>query len=179
MTAMKKLAGVLFLAAAAACTPSTPATQNDKPFSVVEATIPEMQQAMKDGRTSSRHLVEQYLQRIALYNSRLNAVITVNPKALEEADRLDQEFKAGKIRGPLHGIPIALKDNVLTTDIRTTGGAIAFEDLMPPYDATLAKNLRDAGAVIIAKTTLSELANFVTNGMPANYNAVQGYAMNP
>ena len=102
---------------------------------------------------------------------KLNAVITVNPKALEEADRLDQEHKAGKIRGPLHGIPIALKDNIHTTDIRTTGGAIAFEDLMPPYDATLTKNLRDAGAVIIAKTTLTELANFVANGMPGNYNA--------
>jgi amidase len=83
------------------------------------------------------------------------------------------------VRGPLHGIPIALKDNVLTTDIRTTGGAIAFENLMPPYDATLAKNLRDAGAIIIAKTTLTELANFVTNGMPGNYNAVQGYGLNP
>jgi len=173
------LAGIILLAvAAAACnTPGTPATTT--PFSVVEATIPEMQKAMLDGRTSSRHVVEQYLQRIALYNSKFNAVITVNPKALEEADRLDQEHKAGKIRGPLHGIPIALKDNILTTDIRTTGGAIAFEDLMPPYDATLAKNLRDAGAVIIAKTTLTELANFIAAGMPGNYNAVAGYAFNP
>ena len=106
-------------------------------------------------------------------------MITVNPKALEEADRLDRERKAGKIRGPLHGIPIALKDNIHTTDIRTTGGAIAFENLMPPYDATLTKNLRDAGAIIIAKTTLTELANFVAAGMPGNYNAVAGYAMNP
>jgi amidase len=174
------LAGLVFLAAAAAaCTTSTPPAQNAAPFSVVEATIPEMQKAMQEGRTSSRHLVEQYLQRIALYNDKFNTLITVNPKALEEADRLDAEYKAGKIRGPLHGIPIALKDNVLTTDIRTTGGAIAFENLMPPYDATLTKNLRDAGAVIIAKTTLSELANFVTNGMPGNYNAVQGPALNP
>ena len=77
-----------------------------------------MQKAMREGRTTSREMVEQYLLRIALYNSRLNAVITVNPKALEEADRLDQEHKAGKIRGPLHGIPIALKDNIHTTDIR-------------------------------------------------------------
>ncbi len=134
---------------------------------------------MQDGRVTSRQIVEQYLQRIALYNSFINAVITVNPKALEEADRLDRERKAGKIRGPLHGIPVALKDNVLTTDIRTTGGAIAFENLMPPYDATLTKNLREAGAIIIAKTTLTELANFVAAGMPGNYNAVQGYAMNP
>ena len=174
------LAGLLFLAAAAvACNTSTPPAHNQAPFSVVEATIPQMQQAMLDGRTSSRHMVEEYLQRIGLYNDKFNAVITVNPKALEEADRLDQEHKAGKIRGPLHGIPIALKDNVLTADIRTTGGAIAFEQLMPPYDATLVKNLRDAGAVIIAKTTLTELANFIAAGMPGNYNAVSGYALNP
>src|SRR4029079_12256772 len=145
----------------------------------VETSIPEMQKAMQEGRVTSRQITEQYLQRIALYNDKINAVITVNPKALEEADRLDQERKAGKVRGTLHGIPIALKDNVLTTDIRTTGGAIAFENLMPPYDATLTKNLRDAGAIIIAKTTLTELANFIAAGMPGNYNAVAGYALNP
>ena len=177
--AMKKFLAALFASTFAACATSAPPASNERPFSVVEATIPDMQKAMMEGRTSSRRLVEQYLQRIALYNSKFNAVITVNPKALEEADRLDQEHQAGKIRGPLHGIPIALKDNILTTDMRTTGGAIAFEDLMPPYDATLTRNLRDAGAVIIAKTTLTELANFVTNGMPGNYNAVQGYGMNP
>ena len=134
---------------------------------------------MQEGRVTSRQIVEQYLVRIALYNDQLNAVVTVNPKSLQEADRLDQERKSGKTRGPLHGIPIALKDNIHTTDIRTTGGAIAFENLVPSYDATLTKNLREAGAVIIAKTTLSELANFVTNGMPGNYNAVVGYALNP
>ena len=177
--AMKSLAGVLILAAAlAACTTNSSSTTR-APFSVVEKTIPDMQQAMADGRVTSRQIVEQYLQRIALYEDRFNAVMTVNAKALEEADRLDAERKAGKVRGPLHGIPIALKDNILTTDIRTTGGAIAFEDLVPPYDATLTTLLRDAGAVIIAKTTLTELANFVTNGMPGNYNAVAGYALNP
>ncbi len=138
-----------------------------------------MQKAMQEGRVTSRQIVEQYLVRIGLYNDKLNAVITVNPRALQEADRLDQERKSGKVRGPLHGIPIALKDNIHTTDMRTTGGAIAFETLVPPYEATLATNLREAGAVIIAKTTLTELANFVTNGMPGNYNAVAGYAMNP
>ncbi len=179
---MKPLAGVLILAAAvAACTSNSTSTSttSSAPFNVVEKTIPEMQKAMTDGRVTSRQIVEQYLQRIALYEDRVNAVMTVNAKALEEADRLDAERKAGTVRGPLHGIPIALKDNIHTTDIRTTGGAIAFEDLMPPYDATLTKNLRDGGAVIIAKTTLTELANFVTNGMPGNYNAVAGYAFNP
>jgi amidase len=173
----KSLAGILTLAAFV--TALVTVSAQSKSFTVVEATIPEMQKAMKDGKVTSRQLVEQYLVRIALYNSQLNAVITVNPKALEEADRLDRERKAGKIRGPLHGIPVALKDNILTTDIRTTGGAIAFENLMPPYDATLTRNLREAGAIIIAKTTLTELANFVAAGMPGNYNAVQGYAMNP
>ena len=177
--AMKSLAGVLILAAALAACTTNSSSNPPAPFSVVEKTIPEMQQAMADGRVTSRQIVEQYLQRIALYEDRFNAVMTVNAKALEEADRLDAERRGGKVRGPLHGIPIALKDNILTTGIRTTGGAIAFEDLMPPYDATLTTLLRDAGAVIIAKTTLTELANFVTNGMPGNYNAVAGYALNP
>ncbi|MSO53459.1 MAG: amidase [Acidobacterium sp.] len=169
---------MLATVAVSACAPA-PAPPPAAPFSVVEATIPDMQKAMQEGRVTSRQIVEQYLVRIALYNDQLNAVVTVNPKSLQEADRLDQERKSGKTRGPLHGIPIALKDNIHTTDIRTTGGAIAFENLVPSYDATLTKNLRDAGAVIIAKTTLSELANFVTNGMPGNYNAVVGYALNP
>jgi amidase len=178
---MKPFASALLVATAllGACSTAPAPPPPAAPFSVVEATIPDMQKAMQEGRVTSRQIVEQYLVRIALYNDKLNAVVTVNPKALQEADRLDQERKSGKVRGPLHGIPIALKDNIHTTDIRTTGGAIAFENLVPPYDATLTKNLREAGAVIIAKTTLSELANFVTNGMPGNYNAVVGYAMNP
>ncbi|MFA5908787.1 MAG: amidase family protein [Vicinamibacterales bacterium] len=163
------------LAGACAPAPAPPLA----PFSVVEATIPEMQKAMQDGRVTSRQIVEQYLQRIGLYEDRLNAVMTVNPKALEEADRLDQERKAGKVRGPLHGVPIALKDNIHTTDIPTTGGAIAFEGLLPPYEATLTRNLRDAGAVIIAKTVMTELANWVANGMPGNYSALGGYGINP
>src|SRR5687767_15768783 len=170
------LATVLAVAAAA------PLSSQSKPaakFTVVEASIPDMQRAMREGRVTSRHLVEQYLIRIALYEEKLNATMAVNTKALDEADRLDRERRAGKLRGPLHGIPIALKDNVHTTDMPTTGGAIAFEGLMVPYDATLTRNLRDAGAIIIAKTTLTELANFVANGMPGNYNALAGYAMNP
>jgi amidase len=83
------------------------------------------------------------------------------------------------VRGPLHGIPIALKDNVHTTFMPTTGGALAFDGLIPPYDATLTRNLLDAGAVIIAKTMLTELANYVASGMPGNYNALEGYGFNP
>jgi len=152
------------------------------PFSVVEASISDMTKAMQEGRVTSRQLVTQYLVRIGLYEDKLHAVMTVNPNALAEADERDRERASGRIRGPLHGIPIALKDNILTHDIVTTGGALAFENLLPPYDATLVKNLRDAGAVIIAKTTLSELANWVAGAptpMPGNYNAIRQFAYNP
>ena len=153
-----------------------------KPFRLVDATIPEMRTAMAEKRLTSRELVSQYLIRIALYDHRLHAAIAVNPRALDEADALDRERAAGRLRGPLHGIPIALKDNVHTTDMPTTGGALAFAALVPPYEATLTKNLRDAGAIIIAKTGLTELANWVAGAptpMPGNYNAVGGYGMNP
>lgn len=166
--------------------PKTPAAALEPPklppFNVVEASIPEMRKAMETGRVTSHELTLQYLTRIALYENKLHAVITVNPNVLAEADERDRERAAGRVRGPLHGIPIALKDNVLTHDIVTTGGALAFDGYLPPYDATLVKNLRDSGAVIIAKTTLSELANWVAGGptpMPGNYNAVRGFAYNP
>src|SRR5262245_14613607 len=122
------------------------------PFTVVETGIPELQTAMAEGRVTSRQLVVEYLTRIALYEDQLKAIVTVNPKALEEAEARDRERAAGRIRGPLHGIPIALKDNIHTTDMPTTGGALAFEGYRPPYEATVTRLLRDAGAVIIAKT---------------------------
>lgn len=156
--------------------------QTRAPFRIVEATIPEMQAAMTDGRLTSRELVSQYLVRLAMYEDRLNAALAVNPRALEEADRLDRERAQGKVRGPLHGIPVALKDNIHTTDLPTTGGALAFAGYVPPYEATLTKNLRDAGAIVIAKAGLTELANWVAGAptpMPGNYNAVGGFAFNP
>jgi amidase len=151
-------------------------------FTVVEATIPEMQTAMKKGRLTSRELVLQYLVRIGLYEDTLHAAITVNRDALKEADARDRERAQGKVRGPLHGIPVALKDNIHTTNMPTTGGALAFDGFVPPYEATLTKNLREAGAVIIAKTGMTELANWVAGGptpMPGNYNAIAGFGMNP
>ena len=151
-------------------------------FTVVEATIPDMRAAMEQGRVTSRDLVVESLTRIAMYEEQLNAVFTVNPRALEEADARDRERREGRIRGPLHGIPIALKDNIHTTDMPTTGGALAFRGLIPPYEATLTKNLRDAGAIIIAKTVLTELANWVAGGptpMPGNYSALGGFGLNP
>ncbi|MBK9088317.1 MAG: amidase [Holophagales bacterium] len=152
------------------------------PFSVVEATIPQMRAAMEQGHVTSRELVSQSLMRIATYEETLNAVIAVNPGALAEADARDRERREGKVRGPLHGIPIALKDNIHTTDMPTTGGALAFEGFVPPYEATLTRNLRDAGAIIIAKTVMTELANWIAGSptpMPTNYSAVGGYGRNP
>ena len=149
------------------------------PFSVLEASISDMQAAMKAGRTTSHEIVQQYLTRIATYEDLLHAAITVNPHALADADALDRERAQGRFRGPLHGIPIGLKDNIHTTTMPTTGGALAFVGMVPPYEATLTKNLRDAGAVIVAKTGMTELANYVAAGMPTNYNAVHGYGFNP
>lgn len=172
------LAALLLFATSVAAAPKK---STAAPFSVVEASIADMQAALREGRVTSRELVLQSLVRIATYDARLNAVITVNPKALEEADARDRERANGDVRGPLHGIPIALKDNIHTTDMRTTGGALAFAELVPPYDATLTTNLRDAGAIIIAKTQLTELANWVAGNpaMPTNYNALNGYGFNP
>ena len=172
---MKHLVAVAILSIA------LPSTGAEKPFAVVEASIPDMQAALRSGRVTSHEIVQQYLTRIATYEDKINAAITVNPNALKEADERDRERKAGKIRGPLHGIPIAVKDNIHTTDMPTTGGALAFVDYVPPYEATLVKNLRDAGAIIIAKTQMTELANWVAGNpsMPNNYNGLHGYGFNP
>ena len=151
-------------------------------FNVVEATIPEMRAAMEQGRITARELVALHLIRIGLYEDQLHAAITVNGKALEEAEECDRERARGNVRGPLHGIPIALKDNIHTTNMPTTGGALAFAGFTPPYEATLVKNLREAGAIIVAKTGLTELANWVAgvpDPMPGNYNAVGRYGYNP
>jgi amidase len=156
--------------------PSLVAAQH---VTVVEVGIPELRRALEQKRTTSREIVTQYLNRMAMYEDKLHAVITVNPRALAIADSLDRLRAQGRILGPLHGIPVALKDNVHTTDMPTTGGALAFADLVPPYEATLTKNLEDAGAIIIAKTQLTELANWVASGMPGNYNGLNGYGMNP
>ena len=123
-----------------------------------------------------------HLIRIGIYEDKLHAAITVNHSALQEADERDRERARGNVRGPLHGIPIALKDNMHTTNMPTTGGALAFAGFTPPYEATLVKNLREGGAIIIAKTGLTELANWVAgvpDPMPGDYNAVGRYGYNP
>lgn len=167
----------------AACSeqaPSQPATNTqDEQFTVVEASFADMQAAMAEGKVSSQEIVAQYLARIERYEPTLHAALAINKNALAEAAQLDQERAAGQVRGPLHGIPIALKDNIHTTNMPTTGGALAFKDYVPPYEATLVKKLREAGAIIIAKTTLTELANWVATGMPNSYNALRGHGYNP
>lgn len=168
------LATALLFPILASCAPS-----DTEAFDVVEATISEMQQAMAEGHLTSRELVEAHLLRIALYEEEINAVITVNHHALEIADSLDRLRAEGPVLGPLHGIPVALKDNIHTTEMPTTGGALVFQGYTPPYRATLTDNLHAAGAIIIAKTVMTELANFMALGMPGNYSAVGDYGLNP
>jgi Asp-tRNA(Asn)/Glu-tRNA(Gln) amidotransferase A subunit family amidase len=169
-----KLAGPLLVAAALAATGGQAAgrgpraildEQSAPPFDVVEKTIFELQDAMRDRLVTARQLVEQYLARIRAYDQdgpRLNAFVAVNPRALEIADALDAERRSGKVRGVLHGIPIAVKDNYATVDMPTTGGSLALEGFQTERDAFMVKKLRDAGAVIIGKTTLHELAYGIT-----------------
>jgi amidase len=151
-------------------------------FELVEASIPDIRAALEQHTITSTELVTQYLTRIARYEDKLHAALTINPDALKQADERDQERSRGRVRGPLHGIPIAVKDNIHTTDMPTTGGALAFDRFVPPYEATLVKNLRDAGAIVIAKTSMTELANWVAGAptpMPTNYSSLGGFAFNP
>jgi amidase len=173
---------LVVLALVVAQTTAAPAAPARHGFSVVEMSMSEMQTAMKQGRVTSRELVAAYLARIGTYEPVLHAALAVDPDALSEADRRDRERERGKLRGPLHGIPIALKDNIQTTTMPTTGGALVFDRFVPPFEATLTRNLREAGAVIIAKTGMTELANWVAGEptpMPTNYNAIGGFGFNP
>jgi amidase len=163
------------------CEKPAPKVEAKAPFSVVEASIPEMQAAMAEGRTTSRAIVAEYLMRMGLYEDTLNASVSVNANALAQADALDKERAAGKVRGPLHGIPVALKDNIMTKDdMPTSGGMLAFKYFKAPYDATLVTNLKAAGAIIIAKSTMSELAGWYGGGIrPGGYNGAAGQSYNP
>ena len=149
---------------------------------LVEATVPDLLRALQSGLITSEQLVEMYLARIAAYDNagpKLNAFLTVNPNAVAEARALDAARQPGIARGPLYGIPVLLKDNVDTADMPTTAGSVALEGSIPPNDAFIAKKLRDAGAIILGKATLTEFANFLTNGMPTGYSSLGGYGFNP
>jgi amidase len=128
---------------------------------IIEATIPELQALMASGALSSRQLTHTYLDRIAKLNPLLAAVIETNPDALEIAARLDAERQRGKLRGPLHGIPVLVKDNIATQDqMQTTAGSLALVGSSVPADSVIVQQMRRAGAVILGKANLSEWANF-------------------
>jgi Asp-tRNA(Asn)/Glu-tRNA(Gln) amidotransferase A subunit family amidase len=127
-------------------------------FDPLEKTIRELQDAMRRKQITSVELVQFYLDRIARYDPQVNAVLFVNPRALVDARALDAERGRGRTRGPLHGIPILLKDNFATKDMPTTGGCLALSDLVPKDDAWQVKKLREAGAVLLGKVNLHELA---------------------
>jgi len=131
------------------------------PLDLHTATIADLNAAFKAGTLTSEKLTQAYLARIQAYDKqgpKINSIIYLNPKALEQAKALDAERKAGKIRGPLHGIPVILKDNYDTFDMQTTAGSQMLAGSIPPDDAFIVKKLRDAGAIILAKMNLSEFA---------------------
>jgi amidase len=136
--------------------------QSGPPLDLADATIADLNAAFNSGRLTAETLTARYLARIAAYDKQgpaINAVISLNPNALREARALDAERKAGSIRGPLHGIPIVLKDNFNTHDLPTTGGSQLLEGSIPPSDAFVVSKLRDAGAIVLAKVNLSEFAS--------------------
>ncbi|MEF8891764.1 MAG: amidase, partial [Haloferacaceae archaeon] len=144
---------------------------------VPEATIAELHEAMRAGALTSEALVERYLDRIAAYDRdgpALNAVVTVNDGALDRARRLDERFAADGLVGPLHGIPVLVKDQALTAGVETTFGSEAFADYVPAEDATIVERLKRAGAVVLAKTALPDwAAGFV------GYSSAHGQTKNP
>jgi amidase len=148
-------------------------------LNVQSVTIPQLQKALATGRTTSRELVKTYLARIRAYDGQVNSIRALNPKALRLATRLDAERASGKKRGPLHGIPVLLKDNINTTDMPTTAGSIALKGSIPLEEATITTKLEKAGAIILGKTNLSEFANWVDLSMPNGYSSLGGQVRNP
>ena len=135
--------------------------------------------ATASGATTSAELVEAYLDRIATLNPLVNAVRCLAPDAHERAAALDAERAVGRVRGPLHGVPVLLKDNIDVAGLPTTAGALALEHSVPDRDAELVVRLREAGAVVIGKTNLTEMANCMAENMPSGYSSLGGQVLNP
>lgn len=184
------LAGAGLVAAQSACTPAPPApvalpsaATGTEPFELHEATVESLQEGMRSGRLTARRITELYLARIEALNTRgpdLRAIIETNPDALAIAGALDAERAAGKVRGPLHGIPIALKDNLDTHDrMTTTAGSLALEGSIPPQDSTVAAKLREAGAILLAKANMSEWAYWRGMKATSGWSARGGQCRNP
>lgn len=160
-----------------------PGRDSDAPFALDEATIVQLQQAMQSGARSARSIAELYLARIEAIDRngpRLGSVLELNPDALSIADALDTERRAGRTRGALHGIPILLKDNIDTADrMTTTAGSLVLEGSIAAQDATVARRLREAGAVLLGKANLSEWANFRSTRSISGWSSRGGQVRNP
>jgi amidase len=152
------------------------------PFELEEATIAQLQEGLTSGKYTSRRLCQLYLARIDEIDRRgaLHSIIETNPDALALADAADAERRAGRVRGPLHGIPVVIKDNIATGDkMKTTAGSLALADRPAPRDATVARRLRDAGAILLGKTNLSEWANFRSTHSVSGWSGRGGLCRNP
>src|SRR5258708_40272753 len=136
------------------------AAQRSAGFQVTETTIAETHAALRSGKVSCRQLVQSYLKRIHAYDqpTGLNAIVVVNPKALSEADKLDQEFKRTRRLRPLHCIAVIVKDNYDTYDLQTTGGSLAMKGFVPSEDAFMVKKIRQAGGIVLVKSNMAEWA---------------------
>jgi amidase len=160
-----------------------PPAQELKAFELEEVTIAELQDGMKSGRFTARSLAEKYLERIAEIDKRgpaINSIIELNPDALSIADSLDAERRAKEPRGPLHGIPVLIKDNIGTADrMMTTAGSLALMGFTPAKDSGVARRLRQSGAVILGKTNLSEWANFRSSHASSGWSGRGGQTRNP
>ena len=171
-------AGGVGATASAASSPPSSGRRRDEPF--VEADVAELQRLMGLGKLSSRDLTEGYLDRINRLNPTLNAIIETNPEAEKIAKQMDKERRRGQFRGPLHGIPVIIKDNIATDDkMETTAGSLALVGSRVPGDADLVSQLRAAGAVILGKANLSEWANFRGFGSFNGWSARGGFTRNP
>src|SRR3954469_7625921 len=154
----------------------------DPPLDLERLTVSDLQQRIAAGELTSVQLTRAYINRIAAVNARapgINAVRVVNPTALQDAAVLDLERATGHLKGPLHGIPVLVKDNLDVAGLPTTAGSVALQDSIPDKDSTVVAKLRAAGAVILGKTNLTEFANFMTNGMPSGYSSLGGQVLNP
>lgn len=149
-------------------------------FPFEEATVADLQARMQAGRLTARALAEAYLARIRALDDRTRAVLETNPDALAQADALDAERKAKGPRGPLHGIPVLIKDNIATADrMQTTAGSLGLVGVRPPRDAFLVERLRAAGAIVLGKTNLSEWANIRSTHSSSGWSARGGQTRNP
>ena len=146
-----------------------------------EVTVANLQAAMASGQTTAKKITQSYLARIAKIDKSINSIIELNPDALVIAVEMDRERKAGKVRGPLHGIPVVIKDNIDTADkMKTTAGSLALADApTPAKDAFIVSKLREAGAVLLGKTNLSEWANFRDNDSISGWSGRGGQTRNP